>query len=370
VALGTVADLAPLLGENRVLVAEGLRVLNEVRRPGIAALLKVTGLEPGSISAESIAFALGPRINAAGRLAHAYDAAKLLAANNHHTARELAQRLNELNRERQKLTHRLCVKAEGQVDEDAPIIIAGDTEFRSGIVGLVAGRLAEKHYRPAIIMEQGERESRGSCRSISEFHITDALDQVGDLLERYGGHAQAAGFTIRNENLSEFKMRMTELATSALGGQDLRPSLMADAVISLADIDWALQGTLAQLEPTGQENPVPRFLSRGVEVLSQRQVGQEFAHLQLFLANGPNGAEEQRSRGAGERSVVRNQQSASYNRQAFPAIAFRQGVWANALPKTIDIIYTINVNKWQGNSNLQLVIDDIRPSAGEVTSDE
>jgi single-stranded-DNA-specific exonuclease len=350
VAIGTVADLAPLMGENRLLVAEGLGILNEVRRPGIAALMNVAGLEPGSVSAESIAFALGPRINAAGRLAHAYDAAKLLAANNHHTARELAKQLNELNRERQKLTHRLCAKAEEQVDATAPIIIAGDSEFRSGIVGLVAGRLAEKHYRPTIIMEQGETESRGSCRSIAEFHITHALDQVGDLLVRHGGHAQAAGFTIRNENLLEFKARMTELATTELDGQDLRPSITADAEIALSDIDWALHGTLAQLEPTGQSNPIPRFLSRGVKVMSHRQVGQEFAHLQLFLANGSG--------------------SGGYDhRQAFPAIAFRQGAWGNNLPPHVDLIYTINVNKWQGNSNLQLVVEDIRPS-GEVASGE
>lgn len=347
VALGTVADLAPLVGENRLLVAEGLRVLNEVRRPGIAALLNVAALEPGGISAESIAFALGPRINAAGRLAHAYDAARLLAANNHHTARELAQRLNELNRERQKLTHTLCAKAEEQVDSDTPIIIASDSEFRSGIVGLVAGRLAEKYYRPTIVMEQGEEESRGSCRSIPEFNITQALDQVGDLLVRYGGHAQAAGFTIRNENLSEFQTRLMEFAASELEGKDLRPSLTIDAEISLGDVDWALQETLAQLEPTGQENPVPRFLSRGVRVLSHRQVGQELAHLQLFLANGSGGRYG--------------------DRQAFPAIAFRQGAWGNHLPPYIDLVYTINVNKWQGKANLQLVVEDLRPSE-EVVS--
>src|SRR5690606_4649146 len=155
VAIGTVADLAPLVGENRKLVAEGLAVLNEVRRPGIGALMSVAGLQPGRMTAESIGFALGPRINAAGRLAHAYDAAKLLIANTNSTAQPQAKILDELNRKRQTLTRQLSQMAEQMVEPDAPIIIAGSPDFKSGIVGLVASRLSEKAYRPAIIMEEG-----------------------------------------------------------------------------------------------------------------------------------------------------------------------------------------------------------------------
>ena len=353
VALGTVADLAPLLGENRKLVAEGLDVLREARRPGIAALLNVSGLTANQLTAESIGFSLGPRINAAGRLAHAHEAAKLLIATNSTTAREQAQLLDGLNRQRQSLTRQLGAMAEQMVDPEAAIIIAGNREFKSGIVGLVAGRLAEKYYRPAIIMEEGEEESRGSCRSIPEFNITRALDEVADLLVRHGGHAQAAGFTIRNEHVPEFTDRMTRLADEWLDGHDLRPSLAIDAALPLGDIDWALQGTIAQLEPTGFQNPQPLLLSRAVEVVSHRPVGTDGSHLQLHVVdsrrNGSNG-----NGGAARRPA-----------QAYPAIAFRQGEWAGHLPRYADIIYKLGVNHWQGNTSLQLVIEDIRPAEEE-----
>jgi single-stranded-DNA-specific exonuclease len=280
----------------------------------------------------------------------------LLITTNAPSAQEQATVLDELNRRRQLLTRQMSALAEQMVDPEAPIIIAGSAEFKSGIVGLVASRLAEKCYRPVIIMEEGEEESRGSCRSIPEFHITDALDQVADLLVRHGGHAQAAGFTIRNEHLPEFKRRMTEIACTALDGADLRPALTIDAALPLGQVDWALQGTLAQLEPTGYQNPLPLLLGRGVEVVSHRAVGSEGSHLQLYLVDARhNGAA--RYGGASGRPA-----------QTFPAIAFRQGEWAGMLPRYVDIVYRIGVNRWQGNSNLQLVIEDIRPMQEEGLS--
>ncbi|MCA9898861.1 MAG: single-stranded-DNA-specific exonuclease RecJ [Anaerolineales bacterium] len=339
VAIGTVADLAPLLKENRKLVIDGLKSLNNSKRAGIAALARAARLTPGSLTAESIAFGIGPRINAAGRLAHAYSAAKLLAANNSVDANRLADELDKLNRQRQKLTAELGELAEGMVASDASILIAADEKFVSGVVGLVASRLAEKHYRPAIVMEQGEEESRGSCRSIDQFHITDALDEVADLLVRHGGHAQAAGFTVRNANLPEFLSRITEVAERKLRDLELVPTLSIDAEIALEEVDWALFEHLQQLEPTGAANPQPVLLSRGVEVVHHRAVGQSGAHLQLTLAaDSLNGYRE------------------------IGAIAFRQGEWANHLPQVIDLVYSVSVNEWRGNRNLQLMVQDIRPS--------
>ncbi|MEZ4591195.1 MAG: single-stranded-DNA-specific exonuclease RecJ [Chloroflexota bacterium] len=339
VAIGTVADLAPLLKENRKLVIEGLKSLNNSKRAGIAALARTARLTPGSLTAESIAFGIGPRINAAGRLAHAYSAAKLLAANNSVDANRLADELDRLNRQRQKLTAELGDLAESMVAPDAPILIAADEKFVSGVVGLVASRLAEKHYRPAIVMEQGAEESRGSCRSIDQFHITDALDEVADLLVRHGGHAQAAGFTVRNANLPEFLNRITEVAERKLRDVELIPTLPIDAEIDLEAVDWALFEHLQQLEPTGAANPQPVLLSRGVEVIHHRAVGQSGAHLQLTLsADSVNGYRE------------------------IGAIAFRQGEWASHLPQVIDLVYSISVNEWRGNRNLQLMVQDIRPS--------
>lgn len=339
VAIGTVADLAPLLKENRRLVIEGLQALNNSRRAGIAAIARTARLTPGSLTAESIAFGIGPRINAAGRLAHAYSAARLLTANNTQDANRFASELDGLNRQRQKLTAELSALAESMVQPDAPILIAADDQFVSGVVGLVASRLAEKYYRPAIIMEQGEEESRGSCRSIDKFHITEALDEVADLLVRHGGHAQAAGFTVSNANLPEFLSRITQIAERKLADVELIPTLIVDAEIELDDVDWALFEHLQQLEPTGAANPQPVFLSRGVEVIHHRAVGQDGAHLQLTLAAG----------------------SVSGYRE-LSAIAFRQGEWASHLPQTIDLVYSIGVNEWRGNKNLQLMVQDIRPS--------
>lgn len=339
VAIGTVADLAPLLKENRKLVIDGLQSLNNSNRAGIAAIARTARLTPGSLTAESIAFGIGPRINAAGRLAHAYSAARLLAANNPLDANRYAEELDRLNRKRQQLTAELSALAESMVTADAPILIAADTTFVSGVVGLVASRLAEKHYRPAIVMEKGEEESRGSCRSIDKFHITEALDEVADLLVRHGGHAQAAGFTVRNDNLPEFLSRITDIAERRLRDLELVPTLTVDAEIELDDVDWSLFEHLQQLEPTGAANPQPVFLSRGVEVVHHRGVGQDGAHLQLTLAADS---------ATGYREIG--------------AIAFRQGEWASQLPQTIDLVYSIGVNEWRGNKNLQLMVQDIRPS--------
>lgn len=342
VAVGTVADLAPLKGENRKLVMDGLKVLNRLERPGLAALAAAVGLKQGAITSESIGFGLGPRINAAGRLDHAYSAAKLLATNNDHTARQLARELNDLNKQRQKLTAELGARAETMVDPSDLILIAGAADFLPGVVGLVASRLADKNYRPAIILEMGPEESRGSCRSIPEFHITEALDEIADLLVRHGGHAQAAGLTLRNENLPQFKSRMQKIAEAKLAGLDLVPSIAIDAEISLDEVDWALYETLAQLEPTGQDNRTPVFLSKNVEVMSHRTVGQGGAHLQMRLS-GHNGREAHK---------------------LLPAIAFRQGAWAGGLPQLIDVVYSINLNEWNGHRTLQLLVQDMRPSEG------
>lgn len=340
VALGTVADLAPLQGENRLLVRDGLEVLNSLRRPGVAALAAVAGVKAGGITAETIGFILGPRINAAGRLSHAYDAARLLASPNTESAARYAQELNRLNVQRRTLTQQLSDEAEAMVEEGAPIIIAGGSGFLAGVVGLVASRLAEKYYRPAIVMEQGETESRGSCRSIPEFHITEALDEVADLLDRHGGHAQAGGFTIRNERLPEFTERLTAIAAEQLRDKELKPALDIDAELRLSDIDWALHGVLAQLEPTGQSNAAPLFMSRNVHVYSHRAVGNDSAHLKLEIGDG---------------------------RRKFQGIAFRQGVWAETLPRRIDLAYSLSINEWNGNRNLELMVQDIRPAELEET---
>ncbi len=342
VALGTVADLVPLLGENRVLVAEGLEVINKRQRPGIEALMEVSSLKVGRISSESIAFGLGPRINAAGRLSHAYEAARLLAEKEPRAARDLAQKLNQLNRERQQITAELYQKAEALVDPENTVLVAADKEFISGVVGLVASRLADQFYRPAIVLEKGEEESRGSCRSIPGFHITEALDRLEALLVKHGGHGQAAGLTIRNENLVEFQERINDYASKIIDEQDLIPSISIDAEVDLADVDWALHDVLAELEPTGSANARPLFVSRNVRVLSHRAVGQDGMHLQMWVGD---------------------------SQKRHGCIAFRQGSWESTLPEYVDLVYSLGVNEWNGRRDLQLVVKDIREATSVSEAD-
>lgn len=336
VAIGTVADLAPLLGENRRLVIQGLEVLNHSKRLGIQALVHTCGYQMGQLSAESIGFGLGPRINAAGRLAHAYTAAKLLSTGDPRQAGELAQELNELNRQRQTLTARMSEQALQFVEPGAPLLFAAAHDFVSGVVGLVASRLSDQYYRPSVIIELGDTESRGSCRSIPELHITELLDECSDLLVRYGGHAQAAGLTVRNENLPVLQERLVAATQQKLAGLELIPSLSIDMELDLDDIDYALYGYLQDLEPTGYANATPLFMSRHVPVQSYRAVGADQSHMQLAVGHtGGN---------------------------VLSCIAFRQGAWVGQLPERVDIAYTIGMNDYRGQRKLQLQVQDIRPA--------
>ncbi len=231
--------------------------MNRAQRPGIFELAQVARVEPGKINTTSIGYMLGPRINAAGRLDDAMVAYRLLTSDMPE-AGQLAQQLQELNTQRQSLTMEAVEIARERVlsetGDDLPLMFAANAEFLSGIVGLVAGRLCEEFYVPAVVVEKGEEESRGSCRSIPEFNITHALDQCADLLVRHGGHAQAAGFTVRNENLSLLRDKLIALAAEALRGQDLRPTLEIDAEVPFDALTMDLAEVLRKLEPTGARN--------------------------------------------------------------------------------------------------------------------
>jgi single-stranded-DNA-specific exonuclease len=344
VALGTVADLVPLMGENRSLVRLGLEVLNEARREGVRALLHAARVRPGDVVASSIGFGLGPRLNAAGRLGDAQLSYDLLVTGDGQEADRLAGRLNERNRLRQDLTAQAYELAEGMAlaeNPETPLLFAAHKGFQSGIVGLVAGRLTEAYYRPSVVVEKGAETSKGSCRSIPEFHITQALDECRDLLVRHGGHEAAAGFTVRTENLEALAQRLTALAGERLGGQELVPRIEIDAVVSLADMDWAVVEWLQQLEPCGQENELPVFLSRGVSVVQAQVVGNDGRHLKLQLGSAS---------GFGE------------NQRVWDAIAFRQGERLAELGDRVDIVYNLEANEWNGERRLQLNVQDLRPA--------
>ncbi len=340
VALGTVADLAPLVGENRVLVKKGLRQMSQTTRQGLFSLAAVSDLALKKINAGHIGFMLGPRLNAAGRLKEALAAFQLLTTNDVFKAGELAQQLDMQNRERQRITREMQTRAEEIAlsdDPDAQLLFAAHEEFNSGVVGLAASRLTEKYYRPAIVASKGAEETRGSCRSIPEFHITDALDQCSDLLVRHGGHAAAAGFTVRNENLSELVLRLKNIAGEKLSGMELKPTLTADAEVDLSEMrPEVYEKGLKYLEPTGYGNREAAFVARDVKVKNSRTVGAEGKHLKLSLEDA--------------KGVTHD------------AIGFRLGDWHNSMLKRVDILFTYEPNEYNGRVNYQLNLKDLKGS--------
>ena len=342
VAIGTVADLMPLNRlENRVLVRRGLEVLNQAKRPGIRALLEVSGIEPGNITASTIGFSLGPRINAAGRLDNAILAYNLLSSRNMTDAMRWAEKLQELNTLRQSITRETQNLISQQLEDesktgDIPLIFTGHSSFQPGIVGLVAGRIAEEYFRPTIVMEQGETESRASCRSIPQFDITNALDQCADLLVRHGGHALAAGFTVMNENIPALKERMTNLAKESLDGQVLTPTLNIDMEIDIHALTETLYDELLALEPCGNGNEYPTFAVRNVHVADYRTVGKDNRHLKFRISRA--------------------------SQPPLDAIGFGLGDWAKDMPERIDMAFQLEINEWNGRKTLQANVQDIAPA--------
>ena len=252
VALGTVADLAPLVGENRTLVRRGLRQIRETKRQGLFSLAGIADLKIDKCTASNIGFMLGPRLNASGRLESALASFELLTTTDFMRAGQLAQQLDTQNRQRQSITRTMQEQAEviamGE-DPEAFLLFAAHEDFNPGVVGLAASRLTEMYYRPSVVAAKSADETRGSCRSIPEFHITDALDQCKDLLVRHGGHAAAAGFTVKNQNLPELVSRLKEIARTQLGSRDLRQTLTADLEVPLSELNFDVLNHLLFLEP-------------------------------------------------------------------------------------------------------------------------
>jgi single-stranded-DNA-specific exonuclease len=342
VALGTVADLAPLVGENRSLVRKGLKKIRETTRQGLFSLAAVAGLSLPLTTAINIGFILGPRLNAAGRLDSAKASFELLTTKDVKRAGELAQLLNTQNQNRQVITRKIQEQAETIALAEGGllpnILFAVHEEFNSGVVGLAAARLVETYYRPAVVGQIMEETTRCSCRSIPEFHITQALDECKDLLIRHGGHAGAAGFTVENRNLEELKHRLKACADSKLDGLDLMQTISADMEIPLAYLNFELLKHLEYFQPTGYGNPDALFVTRNVRIKSSRVVGAEGKHLKLVVTDGY-----------------------AY----FDAIGFRLGHLLSSLPKDVDLIYTFESNEYLGRKSMQLNLKDIRPASQE-----
>ncbi len=335
-AIGTVADMAPLSGENRYLVKEGLKLMNTTPRLGIGEIISQAGLTPGNLSAESISWTIAPRLNAAGRLAHAMTSYKLLMTESPQEARDLAIWLEEKNTERQKLTTKVLATAREQVVAQGitPLLVAADKDYPLGIAGLIAGRLAEEFYRPAIVVRTGETVSSGSGRSIPEFNIIEALTQCRELFSHFGGHSQAAGFTLPTENLPQLRENLTRLATEQLADADLRPRLDIDAEVTLPDLSGDTFNTMQQLAPFGRGNPSPTFLSHRVEVINCRTMGNGAEHLRLKLRQGGT---------------------------VWDGVGFRLGGYRAEVSPRLDIVYNLEIDRWGGTERLRLNLVDFAP---------
>ncbi len=348
VAIGTVADVVPLVGENRSLVQQGLRRINTQPRLGVRYLAAIAGAKIGAITSAAIGFALGPRLNAAGRIEHARDAYDLLVATDEPRAAEIARRLNERNEQRQNVTAGVARSAEQQALEtggaDVPLLFAASEDYNAGVIGLAAARLMERYYKPAVVVATTMGEARGSCRSVNGFNITAALDQCKDLLARHGGHAAAAGFSTPAVLLADLRNRLLNIAREQQPAGGWTRALSIDAEINLPMTTFETWEQLTRLQPHGMGNPQPVFVARGLTVHSVRRVGRKHSsdpaeqppHLQLRLRD---------TRGA-----------------TWPAIGWRMGERAAELRAggSIDVAFQLDVNEWSGERSLQLLLQDFR----------
>ncbi|NSW56348.1 MAG: single-stranded-DNA-specific exonuclease RecJ [Armatimonadetes bacterium] len=339
VAMGTIADVVPLIGENRILASHGLRSMAGTRKVGLQALMRLCNAD-GDIRASDVAFRIAPRMNAAGRMGDATDALELLLTNDPETATRLALSLDNANRERQRVQERIYRDAlemiEGEVDfENEHVVVLASPEWHVGVVGIVASKIMETHSRPTILMVQENGEARGSARSVHGFDISQALQGCTDLLLSHGGHALAAGMSLRIENLPDFRRRLNCLAAESLRLEDLQPRLETDAEVLLDEVDAELLEGLAQLEPFGQANPAPLFVTHGVDVLDVRTVGRDNQHLKLFVSQG-------------DRPV--------------DCIGFGMGPEADWIDRgsTIDICHTPEINEYNGTRGVQLRLQAVR----------
>jgi single-stranded-DNA-specific exonuclease len=319
-AIATVADVVPLRAGNRSLVRRGLAALNASPIVGLRALAERAGLKAGHIAASEIGWVIGPRLNAAGRIADATDALRLLLTEDVAEAKTLADRLEERNAERQRLTLDVVRGARERAQErpDAWATVVADPGWTAGIVGLAASRLVEDHGRPAVVIAIDGDEGKGSCRSIATVHIAEALAECSDLLTKHGGHAMAAGFSLPAERIDAFRERLDAVVRARLGGVRPVPTVVIDAELEPDALTPRLALELAMLEPCGAANPRPHLLLRDVRVHGVRQVGVDADHLRCKLTVG---------------------------RFTFDAMAFRRGDHAEdvSLEGRVDAVVTVGI---------------------------
>ena len=339
-AIATVADVVPLLDENRIIVREGLSRIAATSRPGLKALLSAAGLQPWEgklLTADDLAFRLAPRLNAAGRLGDAKLGVHLLLTSDEAKAANIAAMLEEANRTRQRFEREMTDEARTQLSLEAlaasHVILVSGEDWNPGLIGLTAGRLCEKFHLPAVALSVHGDTAVGSCRSIPGVNIYQMLQSCADLLVRYGGHAQAAGLTVKTENVSLLRERLEKVISESAPEETFLPSMEYDLTVPFRTWTRDSVAWLSRLEPTGCGNPAPLFLLEGAEVQAIRRVGKDGSHLKLTVLDE-------------DLSIVE-------------AIAFSRGDLADESPRTLDLLYRPVLNDFRGRTTIEAQVSAI-----------
>jgi single-stranded-DNA-specific exonuclease len=337
VALGTVADIVPLVGENRIFVEKGLVTLREGRRPGIKALREVSGIREGQVlTTDDIAFRLAPRLNAMGRLGSATSAVRMLTTGSESEAESTAKRMDFLNSQRQALESRITLESRARIEGMADLgtrrtLVLFDPKWHRGVVGIVASKIVEQYYRPTLILALEGDFLKGSGRSIEGFDLYEALSDLEDLLDHFGGHHYAAGLSLHAGKVREFCERFEEIATKRIAPDYLMPRLEVDAMLDLDAVTPQLLKELEMLMPYGYGNPQPLFCAGPLEVTSSMVVGD--SHLRLKVRGG---------------------------RVTFDCIAFGKAQFHPLDGKSVNILFHVGTNTWQGIESIQLTVVDLK----------
>jgi single-stranded-DNA-specific exonuclease len=354
VAVGTIADMVSLLGENRLLVKRGLNLLNQSKRPGLSELVKICKGNGKKLEAWNVGWQIGPRLNAASRLGHANNAFALLTAETEEEAARLADELNQRNQDRQKITEEIISQVEQQIDPEnvPPIIIGlagGEQIWNEGVIGLVAGRICEKYYRPTLVItritektETGEKVSfKASGRSIEDLNLIESITEAGEFLDKYGGHPMACGFSVEGEDkLEKFKEKIIKIATEKLAGKELSPRLKIEAELPVELININLAEEISLLSPFGQNNNQPKFVSYSLRIDEVVTLGFDSQHIKFRLSSVDQ--------------------------------SFAKGIWAISfgcaqeykmvrVGDLVDVVYYLDINEFNGRREAQLRIVDLRP---------
>ncbi len=347
--LGTVADIVPLHSENRIIVKHGLPALFNTGNVGISALMDVSGLKSGVPDTREVGFALVPRINAAGRIGDPSQAVKLLLTEDSHEAAELSMLLHKNNQERQKIESLVLAEAMGMLDGDPDlanqqVIVLASANWHSGVVGIVASRLADRYFRPVLLIALEDGEGKGSGRSIPGLNLYKALGSCKKILTKFGGHAQAVGFSVSAENVDKLRYDINDYAQRNVSEDIYTPGIIFDAEVSLAEIDEILVDEIKHMAPFGHCNPDPVLACTEATLVSCREIGKNGGHLKM---------------------VVRDRET------ILDAIAFRMASCMDeiAASSEVDLAFFPSINLWQGRRNLQLEIKNIRPSGDGFASD-